>query len=589
MKNKKILFDIIINKRTLIEQFYKIFVKLQKDMKKLKNRDYVYSWLDTYLIGLKQYLTDSAKFKKTFDIEQHIRVFDIAYKELNNNWKFIICFADDKKANSDYWENLKQKGKILDYDLLEQYPTDGYVYFDYAKQVKKILFGEKLRKSINPDMEERYNNNWVYSTLTNKWYSSNEEMPEPKITCGVINEIYQYNIDIDTESYPLSEDEQLRDYIQDSYDEDGVLYEDEDCYGYLKCQLTIKNNVPSKFCTIEFDYRNNIKIRNALEKAKNGKYVRFDLGGYKQDRMHIWQKNFNNNGNKDDNYLVVACYEKSQDLINDKEIYCFMVKKEFIDCFINALNKIEHKINTIKSVIKSAKKLKINKNFNPSKGFGNKIISIDNFVGKYACVNNGSFNGWGIINKNFEWVIKPESVTLYGKTNPKFGKEIKGWYLKYYYLHNIDGKLFIAEKQDHKQYVMDIKGDIQIPHVRDKIYYTYLNNKLYFIGADEDETYIINDKGETILKLDFKISEKFWLFEDIIIVSKDEKFGIVNWKGKTLIDFIFSDIKPNIDNLDFIPAKYMDMWGYINKKGKIINMKFKDTLEEDEKCSKVQL
>ena len=115
MKNKKILFDIIINKRTLIEQFYKIFVKLQKDMKKLKNRDYVYSWLDTYLIGLKQYLTDSAKFKKTFDIEQHIRVFDIAYKELNNNWKFIICFADDKKANSDYWENLKQKGKILDY------------------------------------------------------------------------------------------------------------------------------------------------------------------------------------------------------------------------------------------------------------------------------------------------------------------------------------------------------------------------------------------------------------------------------------------------------------------------------------------
>jgi len=43
-----------------------------------------------------------------------------------------------------------------------------------------------------------------------------------------------------------------------------------------------------------------------------------------------------------------------------------------------------------------------------------------------------------------------------------------------------------------------------------------------------------------------------------------------------LLDFILSEINPDENNLDFIPAKYIDMWGYIDKKGKIFDLKIKD-------------
>ena len=223
------------------------------------------------------------------------------------------------------------------------------------------------------------------------------------------------------------------------------------------------------------------------------------------------------------------------------------------------------------------------------KKFYDTIKNIDNFVGDYACVYKGSLEGWGIINKKFEWVIKPEYKAIEGEIHPKLGTEIKGFVTKYTYLHNINGKLFIASRNHGEEFIMDINGDIQIPHVAKKFYYQYIEDKLYFIAVDKDTTVFINQNGKKFLQLDFKIGEKFWLFEEIIIVSKDEKYGIIDWKGKILIDFIFSDIKPEENNLDFIPVKYLDMWGYINKKGKVINMKIKDMSKADEKCSKVEL
>lgn len=88
--------------------------------------------------------------------------------------------------------------------------------------------------------------------------------------------------------------------------------------------------------------------------------------------------------------------------------------------------------------------------------------------------------------------------------------------------------------------------------------------------------------------LDFPIGEKFWLFDDIIIISKDEKYGIVDWKGNLIIDYIFSEIMPDKDNLDFIPVRYMNLWGYINKKGEILSMKIKDQSEANSKCYQVK-
>ena len=65
---------------------------------------------------------------------------------------------------------------------------------------------------------------------------------------------------------------------------------------------------------------------------------------------------------------------------------------------------------------------------------------------------------------------------------------------------------------------MDIKGDIQIPHVSDNIYYTYLNDELWFVAVDYNKSYIVNSKGEDVLSIDFPVGERFWILNDILIL-----------------------------------------------------------------------
>lgn len=573
MNHKKILSDIIIDKKVLISQFCEILNNLYKDISKEtgKRQEYSKNRIKKYIDILSQYLEDEEKFKKEYDIDPYIRVFDIAYKDLNGIWKFDLCFIDDEKADPEYWKKLKQEGKILDYDYTEQ---------DAAHGTR-----EDILEHNKPDMHIRVeDNNWVYSTITKNWYSTNEEMPEPKQKCKIIHSNLKYDVKIDLNSSDDNEDKEIEGFIRQTFNKDDELNSDKYYWGYLPCVLTIKSNNIA-VCDIKFDYRNFTEMREALEKSKRGEYVRFDLGGYNPTKLHIWHEN-----NEADKRIAIAGYEHEEvlDFTKDKQVYYHLFDYDFINCFNFALNDIEKKVNTMRHCLKVAEKLKIENKFSIEKDkFFNKIEYLENFVGDYACVYRSRLDGWGVINKNLEWVIKPESDTITGNVHPKWGVEIKGFVTKYTYLHNIDGKLFIASRNYGEQFVMDINGDLKIPHVAKQIDYQYLNDKLYFIARNEDRTLFINENGKVLFALDFEIGDKYWLFDDIIIVSKDEKYGIVDWKGKIKADFIFAEIKPDKNSLDFIPVKFIDYWGFVTKQGKFINMQIKDPSEADEKCSMV--
>lgn len=571
--------DIVIKKDTFLKQICEIFHQVTEDTIKEDDREnYWVKRINCCLGELDKYFKNPEKYKKKYDIKRHCRVFDVAYKDLDNTWKFLVALDDERNALPIHWEREKQQGNILDYDIFEQSPQELFDY-DFENNSIKKLSKNEIKKNLENDMSKRKENNWVYSAETGKWYAPNEIMPhdDENITRGIYNNI-DYEIKLST-GHSENEDEPLENFIRNSYDIDGELTEDN--LGYMDCTLIMSGgNEP--FVEIKFDYRNYKQIIECLEKAQNGQYVRFNLDGNRNFKMHIWQYLYDNSPSKNSQDLLVACY----DIDSYKEIYSFIVnKKEFINCFTNALDEIQKKLEVTKHLMDVGEKLKIKKKFEIGKGYRQELTYIENFKGGYACVHKDNLDGWGIINKNFEWVIKPKSVTIFGEEHPKYGKELKGWILKYYYLHNIDGKLFIAAKQDGKQYVMDINGDIQIPHVSDAIYYTCFNDELLFIAVDYNRTYIVNSKGEDILTLDFPVGEKFWLFDDIIIVSKDDKYGIIDWKGKVKIDFLFSEIFPEKDSLDFIPVRYIDQWGFINKKGKVIDMKIKEPSEADVKCS----
>ncbi len=563
--------DIVINKNTFIKQMYEILKNVAEDTLK-DNEELDNYWVNRInytLSELDKYFENPEKYKKKYEFERYIRVFDVAYKDLDGNWKFIIALDGEQNANHIHWESEKQKGNILNYDIFEQYPANIFQWDRESKSLKK-LSKDEIKQNIKNNMDKREEDNWVYSGETQKWYAPNEIMPYRDdlgvrcIHCGMNYEI------IIEELYTQNEDEELENFIEGSYNIDGELLEDD--LGYMDCKLILKSDT-STFAKINFDYRNYKEIRESLLKVKNGEYARFTLDGNNTYKLHIWQYLYDNSESTDSRDLMVACYN----LDNYKELYSFIVdKKEFINCFTHALDDIEHKLEVTKHLMEVGEKLQIKEKFSNGNRFNNEYNYIENFKGDYACVYNDSLDGWGIIDKNFKWVMSPKSATIYGEEHPKYGVEIRGFILGYYYLHNVDGELFIAAKHDKKRFVMDIKGDIKIPHVSDKVYYTYFNNELYFVFADEDKTIITNKQGDDILTLDFEVGEKFWLFDDIIIVSKNNKFGIIDWKGNIIIDFIFSEINPDKDNLDFIPVKYINMWGFINKSGEIIDMKIKE-------------
>jgi hypothetical protein len=560
--------DIVINKNVFLKQMYNLLQKMVKDTEeKLYNENVWISETKFLLSELDKYFENPELFKKRYEPQRHIRVFDVAYKDLDNTWQFTTVLDNDRDSNPIHWEREKQQGNILDYDIFEQYPKDMFDWDTESKCFKKLT-EEEIKEKLKNYMNEREDNNWVYSAETKKWYAPNEIMPhsdDTRVRCvyhGGVN----YEIKIGNHAY-LCEDEELKNFIERSYDIDGELTEDN--LGFLGCVLILKNG-NDKFAEIEFDYRNYKQIRECLNKVKDGEYARLTLDGNSNFKLHMWQYLYDNSESKDATDLKVACY----DMRDNKELYIMILDKQnFIDCFTQALDEIAHKLEITKHLMEVGEKLKIKDKFTKGKDY--KFNYIEPFKGDYACVYKYLY-GWGIINKNLEWVSQPETVTIFGEEHPKWGKEIKGFVTKYSYLHNIDGKLFIASRNNGEEFVMDIKGDIQIPHVAEKIYYQYLNNNLYFIAVNSDKTLFINSKGEVLFQLDFKIGEKFWLFDDIVIISKDEKYGIVDWRGKLKADYIFSEIIPNKDSLDFIPVKYIDRWGFINKNGKIIKMKIED-------------
>lgn len=569
--------DILVKKDTFLKQMSELLQKIADDsVSKFNKTNYWIREIRYIISELDKYFENPKKFKNEYEPKRHIRVFDIAYKDLNSKWNFTVALEGEREANIMHWEREKNSGRILDYDFIEQY-SDNLFNWDKDNNSLVKLSNEEIKKSLKTDMSDRLERNWVYSSMTDNWYSENEVMPfaEKDTPCRIYSPL-NYTVEICYDNSDC-EDEKIQGYIRDSYDENGNLKEDD--LGYLKCILHLQCH-NSDFTTINFDYRNNKIIREGLKKALNSQYTRFNLSG-SCVKMHLWQYFYLNTKDSDARDLFVACFKHSDIIAENKMLQGFLVyKKEFVECFNKALDEIEHKIQVIKHTIDVGNQLEINKKFSFGRNSKEKFEYIDGFKGGYACVHTSSLACCGIIDKNLNWVVKPEYITIYGKTHPKYGTEIKGFIKKYINLENIDGKRFIGMKNDNKCCVIDINGDLQIPHSRDNIKYTYLNDELYFICTDEDETFIVNEKGETLLHLDFEVGEKFWLFDDIIVISKNKKYGIIDWQGNTIFDFIFSEINPDKDNLDLIPVRYIDKWGFVNKKGEVINLDFPDTLSE---------
>ena len=77
-------------------------------------------------------------------------------------------------------------------------------------------------------------------------------------------------------------------------------------------------------------------------------YVRFNFDEYSDEKIHFWKQTFPNDNN---DYITIACYSRPDEYRPIKQLYYFTAGKDFLDCFINALNDIENKINVMKKTL----------------------------------------------------------------------------------------------------------------------------------------------------------------------------------------------------------------------------------------------
>ncbi len=319
-----IKLDIIVDKKILINAFLEILNYLQVKV-------FEYPHISPYNLGhinefrelFGKYLKNPDKFLKTHNFKWKERVFDVAYKNLDNIWQFVLCFEDDERSNIKYWQNLKKNKKIIDFHFLEQYPESLYLYD--KKYYRKRIPREKLKlKTDFAKREEEYN--WVYSNETKCWYSSNEIMPEITKKCKIFNRL---SIGIDVYSYySRNKKEQIADFASGNYDSLYCFIKLDDIIGYL----------------IQFDYQEKDRILQNLDKVEKGENVRFSLGCL--SRMNIW--------NSKDNFVKVLIHNYSYKKSNKDggKYFLFKMKKDmFLNYFRNGIEDIENEIQKVKDEI----------------------------------------------------------------------------------------------------------------------------------------------------------------------------------------------------------------------------------------------
>ena len=343
--------DMIINKQVFIRQIYEFLQKISVDWINTVPEEQNHGdmeMIDEILKSLDIYFNNPAEFKKTYDPKLYFKVFDIAYKDLSGEWKFILCYEEDERSNIEYWENLKQQNKILDFDFIEQKPKYYWQWTcDSSGKYKRIKRKREDIKIYNDIVSRKEDKNWIYSTDTKNWYAANEVIPEP-VSESKIYEDFELSFDIDDNEY-CDQHSHIVWYLEDDF--------------YLPCNFVLKSGgeIIYKDISVNFNFFKGVK--DFLKQTENGENVRFYDKCYSDDRMLVWQKE---NGYIRIMFLKAEEYCERENIIyrfqegytgEDTLLADITIKKdEFISRYLKEADKIYKKVDKVRQERPNTKK-----------------------------------------------------------------------------------------------------------------------------------------------------------------------------------------------------------------------------------------
>ena len=193
--------------------------------------------------------------------------------------------------------------------------------------------------------------------------------------------------------------------------------------------------------------------------------------------------------------------------------------------------------------------------------------------------------------KNTEGVIYKTSENKYGVMNLSSENIIEANYDE---LEEAKTGMFIAKK-DNKYGIIDEKNETKLDFNNQSIIYNekgdfYItedenyNNKILnnnyeaklegiLTDIDDEKGYIELKQGEEYKYYNFKFEEQkeedIFTNNTLFVDKKDGKYGLIDKKGKTVVEYIYDDIIRQ-NEFGYVAVKKDGKWGAIDRSGKVV-------------------
>ena len=169
-------------------------------------------------------------------------------------------------------------------------------------------------------------------------------------------------------------------------------------------------------------------------------------------------------------------------------------------------------------------------------------------------------------------VVKDEKEDKYGYINDKGKYFIKPKYVYASFFHN--GAAVVRKDKKEGPYLMNKNEERLTDKKYDKIDINDADSeKSMWMVWKKDKVGMINSKGDEIVSPD---SDWVYFNGYYIVIEKDNKVGLIDYNGKTVIKLKYDEVSP--DKYSDIKAVRRDKkWGFVNADGeKVIKMKYDD-------------
>ena len=180
---------------------------------------------------------------------------------------------------------------------------------------------------------------------------------------------------------------------------------------------------------------------------------------------------------------------------------------------------------------------------------------------KYGVMNLSSEN---IIEANYDELEEAKTGMFIAKKDNKYGiideeNETKLDFNNQSIIYNEKGDFYITEDENYNNKILNNNYETKLEGILTDI--------------DDEKGYIELKQGEEYKYYNFKFEEQkeedIFTNNTLFVDKKDGKYGLIDKKGKTVVEYIYDDITRQ-NEFGYVAVKKDGKWGAIDRSGKVV-------------------